>query len=400
MIGKTMHWNDCARELGRALSRYDGYTNYPNLGLIEKVLKSDEFSRPFRYAHEVIREFEEKHEEMRGKKIGARSAEVYMQHLVTLGFLRRATEGATMSHPGLANRREAGTHLTLSQIGRAMRSSVRLDDEEGKRFRLFLWEFALLENDFDMYGLLLKAAEENGGGFVDCEKFIELFYDARERQIAWMKKTIPTTPNREQIQRRLPWIGQRVGMGKTGKKRVFALDKIFMLEGETPSHHFKQRRNWAMRDLGHVGEGGKLTESGRRLTELLPSVQTAEPFFWLAPPKEYSRSRFLASAAIPPRQFAPAWNLLCPHSEVEPDDEFIHLTAAYMEGAFDILRLGGFKQASLDAVVPYVYFLGSRLGRNADKKDLFRAVLRAHRDKFVCTLRENLWQSHYWLRKG
>lgn len=388
-----MNWNDTSRELARALSRYNGLTNSADINLLTEVVTSDNFSAPFRYAHEVIREFEE-------KGIAPRRAEVHLQHAIAFGFLHRATGGATRAHPQLAKRREATAHIILSPLGRAMRAAANLESEQKNRFRLFLWEYALMERDFDMYGLLLKAAEENDGDFVDEKQFEEKFYYLRQQQIDWMREKF-NAPVREEIQRRLPWIGHRVGEGQTGRRRVFERDALFRFSGETPRHHYRQRKKWA-RDMGHVDSDGRLTKTGKRLAEMLPSVEV-KPFFWLAPREEHSRSRFIGLADIPKRQCAPAANLLC-HAQTPSEaqaNELAKQTAEYMEKCFDSLRLGGFKQASLDAVVPYVYFLERELGvKIDDEKEVFRAVLRDYRDKFVCTLRVNLSQSHYWLRKG
>ena len=397
----TINDDTCMRMLGRALSRYNGLTNSAKLELISKVVAgnaeddgNDIFAeKPFRYAHEVIKEFE--------RSVKSRSAEVHLHHAIAFGFLYRATPGETRRRAGLVNRQESTSHISLSPLGRAFRSASILK-EKAEDFKAFIWNFALLECDFDMYGLLLKMSEENGGRVIGLEEFITKFYSLRKEQVKWMRKKFSYAGRREQIQRKIQWIGHRSGVGKRGHKREFKVDEIFEFGGKSPNHHYAQRLRWAVK-FNHVDKNKKhLTDAGRLLASCLPSTNDKPFFFWLGPPVECANSRFLASANIPKKQCSPAWNLLVCQSNnkaEEISEQFVDKLAAYMKDAFDTIRLINFSQATLDTVLPYVHFLERDLGERVDEKKLFRDVFARHRDELVCALRGNLSKSHYWPRQ-
>lgn len=384
-------WDTCVRLLGHALSRYNGLTNSAQLVYITQLISADANKkngnlfddRPFLYAREIIPEFE--------KNMKPRSAEVLLQHAVLFGFLYRAVSGTKSKHPNLTNKVESRSHIALSPLGRAIRSSECLGDKKDK-FQLFLWEYALLERDFDMYGLMIKMTAENGGKMVDKTKFFTKFEDIRKQQISWMNKTIPHVVRREQIQRNISWIG------KKSRKRQFKLDEVFEFSENSKKHHYSQRIRWA-KNFKHVSND-KLTELGILLAKNLPGTDN-EPFFWLGPPIECAKSRWLSATNIPERQCSPAWNLLRHREregEGEPSEAFVREVTGYMENAFDLIRLTNFKQSSLDIVVPYIHFLERQSGEIVNEKKVFQMVLDSAREKFVCTLRANLAKSHYHIR--
>lgn len=403
-----MDWDTHARELGRALSRYNGLTNSAELGVMTKVITGELFdtTKPFHRAFDVINAFADEAKKHKPRS-AFRSAEVLLHHAIAFGFLRRATPGGTMSRPELKRKQEATSHIALTALGRACRAAVNWQGG-GDEFRQFLWNYALLECDFDMYGLLLKSAEENGGEVVSIEEFYRQFYGIREGQMKWMKEWVPYKTHREHIQRNVKWVGKQVvvvvnNMGAAEKrvKRVFELDAIFKFFGATPGHHFDQRKKWARR-FGHIDEGRqKLTESGRQLSSRLPPVSDEPPFFWLGPTEECAKAKIISAAKIPDTRWSPAWRLLRPETRNESlESAIVEKTAAFMEGAFEHIRLSNAAQASLDAVVPYVYFLEHKMGgRVGNEHDIFRQVIARHRDCFACLLQPNLSQSHYRLRE-
>lgn len=394
----------CIKSVRRAFSRYNGLTNSAKLESITKLLldelkleeNNQSFSeQPFLYASKIREKFET-------EEIGGRSAEVLLQHAISFNFLHRATSGGKSKHPSLSTKVEALSHIALTPLGRAMRSSKRLDNKK-EEFKLFLWEYALLERDFDMYGLLIKMTAENDGNIVGKNEMFNRFKTIRNEQIDWMKEKIPNKDFRKEIQSSLPWIGEskliskRTSQVKQIKKRQFKLDELFNLSETSRGHHYHQRIRWATKYFQHVS-GEKLTEKGKSLAGKLPSTNTPQ-FFWLGPPKECTESRWLSSVDFPESVPAPAWNLLRPVTEEkEPRPEFVEKVANYMEISFDMTRLVNFKQSSLNIVVPYIYFLECQFGARVNIKSLFETVLRENKEKFVCTLRADLSKSHYHLR--
>ena len=385
--------------LGRALSRYNGLTNSAKLELITYIITGDgettDFfvDKPFRYAHEIMQEFE--------KNIRPRSAEVLMQHAISFGFLHRATPGGTRVHPKLKKRVESTSHIALTPLGRALRSSTTLKHFKEKEFRLFLWEYALLECDFDLYALLIKMAEENNGELVEIDSFYSKYEEIREKKYEWIKHNFQYIPQLDSIKKHLKWFG---GRARSHNIRWKWGDKLPKFEGQTKSHHYGQRKRWAKK-FKHVDDSQTyLTERGRYLASCLPTID-AKPFFWLGPPDDIARSQFLASTEIATsRSFSPAWNLLrpIPGNKIPSTDpqfvEFVNDMASYMKDSFFRMRLPDFTQAPLEAAVPYVYFLERKYSQRVDERELFEAIFKQHRENFVCTLRGNLSQSHYWLR--
>lgn len=406
-------WDTCARLLGRAFSRYNGLTNSARLEYITQLITADIGKengnlfdgKPFLYAHEVIKKFENYKNPEKPEDYGeiSRSSEVLLQHAVSFNFLYRAVSGGKSMYSKLAKKVESLSHIALTPLGRALRSSRCLGSNAGN-FKLFLWEYALLERDFDMYGLIIKMAEENDGKMVDVTEFFDKFDDIRRKQIEWMKKEISRAASREKIQHHISWIGDEVWTGKYhGRqqkkcKRQFELDKLFCLNQTSKGHHHGQRIRWAQR-FGHISNH-KLIEHGILFAKKLPSTDHS-PFFWLGPPTECAESRWLSATKISTFPRAPAWNLLRPSdtTPTTPSDEFVTKVAKYMVSSFDLIRLTNFKQSSLDVIVPYVYFLEDRFGKRVDVKVLFQRVLDRNREKFVCTLRADLAKSHYHIRE-
>jgi len=405
-------WDSCTRYLGRALCRYNGLTNSAKLELISDVVAGEAIDKesvklgdlfeekPFCYAYEIIKQFEN----IKGG-VNPRSAEVHMQHAISFKFLLRTFHGGKSHRRKLSSKLESTTHIALAPLGRAYRSANVLSEPDSDKFKSFIWNYALLERDFDMYGLMIKMSEENSNILVDAKSFYKEFYDIKYQQIEWLKEKFPYATRRTDIQRNMQCIGRRVGEGKRGRKRVFELDTVFQFSDKTKNDHYSQRKRWAEK-FGHASKS-RITKHGIDLARCLPSTDSF-PFFWLGPPLLTARARALSAAAIDEKQCSPAWNILLPAAETvkdEVDSELVDVVAEYMEKSFDIVRLRNFAQASLDVVVPYVHFvereflLSGKIHQRVNLRTLFREAFRKHRDKFVCTLHGNLSKSHYWLRK-
>lgn len=394
-----MDWDSAAKELGRALSRYNGLTNSANLGLIADITGDDMFrEKPFVFAHK-IREYFEDH------NIKTRSAEVHLHHCIAFGLLYRALPGASFRSAKSSRKLESTSQIALTPLGRTCRAAVISGNTE---FRNFILTYALLKADFDMYALLIKMAEENDGRVTNKDSFHKAFEMLLGKRLDWMREHFPLPAIRSQIQRSVVWIGRQQIVGDPARKpkpkykRVFELDKIFRFDGETPAHHFRQRRKWAREPLGHLDTDGNLTDAGKQFAKLLPPVSSA-PFFWLGPSEDCAKAQFISAAQIDPYQCSPAWRILRPNSELAGNmqDGMIDKVAGFMVSEFNNIRLGRFHQSSLDAVVPYLHFLECESGGKASKTadDFFRLLLKKHKDKLACVQQAKLSQSHFRLRK-
>lgn len=382
-----MDWDTAARELGRALSRYNGLTNSAKLDIIANITGDDALfhQQPFAFAHK-IREYFERH------NIEKRSAEVHMHHGIAFRLLYRALPGASFRSAKLSSKLESTSHIALTPLGRTCRAAVKSGNAD---LRNFILTYALLTADFDMYALLIKMAEENDGQAPGQADFHSQFNQTSEKRIEWMKRYFPVVMQRAQIQRSIRWIGRRLNNGK----REFAMDQICEFRGQTPSHHFRQRKKWAKNPLGHMDDSGNLTEVGKYLARQLPPV-SSDPFFWLGPSGDCAKSRFISAAKIDASQRDPAWGLLRPNSELTADaqDEMADKVAEFMESKFADIQLGRYRQSSLDVVEPYLYFLEREAGGRVNEHEFFRALLKKHSKKFACAQQPRLSQSHFRLR--
>ena len=388
-------WESCARALGGALSRYNGLTNRPKLDLITEIVTGEDRierdwfgEKPFVYAHEVIGEFKQ--------HVGARSAEALLHHAIAFGFLYRAMPGGTMRDPSLVKRVEATSHIALTPLGRALRSSKGMSNEQCTAFVQFLWEYAVLECDFDLYGLLIKSAVNNDGKVLLQDVFYEAYYATRKKKYDWLMEKFPNIMWREQVGRNVQWIPRRDHAWRWGYDLP-----LFM--GKTPGHHYNQRKSWANLFFHHVDRDGNMTPSGYAFAAILPPIDSI-PFFWLAPHRDVAKSRFMRATGIVDAQCAPAWNLL--RSKSEPVTETASVPerlfddlARHVVGTFDLVRLHGFRQAPLGAMLPYLYHLEHELEVRVDEYDTFLELFSKQRGKLACELRKDLSRSHYWIRK-
>lgn len=393
----------CYRELGNALSRYSGYTNYPKLEHIADIITGDDEGdlfegRPYRYAHEVIEKFMSK-----GKQGKRRNAEVYLQHAIAFGFLYRAVPGGARVRAQSRKRMESNSHIALSSLGRAYRSAAALPDEKGVDFRRWLWEYVLLDTDFDMYGLLLKLSLANNAKFIKCKPFENAYKSIETKRNEWLKEHIPSPAVRERVESHIQWKVPK----HSRRARNQTDDSIRKLSSTTCGYHHGQRKGWARESvLQHVDAAGSLTETGMRFARLFPPLDV-RPLFWIGPHFECTNTHLLKGAAIPCEQCSPVWNWLTHASHTdgecrnEYDVAFVDAVAKHMECGYPYMRLATFDQAALDTVVPYIHFLAHqrKTDLNGDVvHSILADVFKTHRATFVCTLGRNYQKTHFWLR--
>lgn len=397
----------CYRELGRALSRYNGYTNYPKLERIADIIVGDDegdlfAGRPYRYAHEVIEKFMSK-----GQQGKQRNAEVYLQHAIAFGFLYRAVPGGTRSRPQSKRRMESNSHIALSSLGRAYRSAAALPDEQGIAFRRWLWEYALLNADFDMYGLLLKLSLANNAKFIERKPFEDAYKSMEANRNEWLKERVLSPAVRERVEKHIQWKIPEHSRRTPNSSDSNTDVSVRVLSSTTYGYHHSQRKGWARESvLQHLGATGNLTESGKRFARLLPSLD-AHPLFWIGPHFECTNTHFLKAAGIPREQCSPVWDWLAHASRTDDENRnkydatFVDDIAKHMKLGYSYLRLATFDQAALDTVVPYIHFLAHQ--RNIDLNGdavhgMLADVFKTHRATFVCTLGRNYSKTHFWLR--
>ena len=369
-------WNTCAREVGRALSRYDGHTTYAKLETILGVLGSALFDeKPSCYATELISDVE-------AQGIGRVAAQAHLRHGISLGFLERATSAGGISSGGRKTKINEMARIALSPLGRAYRAAQNLGDLE---FRRFLVTGAILHNDFDLYSVFLKSALEMDGT-IDASEFGRHFKDVLRKRQEWFEREIPTRPAREQIRGLVPWM-PRIAPNALAEHSLGIKDVSIR-------YHFNMRRQWAQSEfLSHIGKDKSLTDSGRALAERIITVVEANHMLWIAPDPECSRK-----IGIRPDQYGAihsAWELLRPDkAETAPDDELLRQVDEFMEKAFGTIRLRVFPQAPLAAIIPFVHFQESRIGQRVNLRDTFKLVLR-RRGIFHCLLSQFPAECHY-----
>lgn len=357
-------WNACAREVGRALSRYDGNSTWIPLQVIFELPLDESFGEKASFSYPML--------EPTIKKLiaeyGAGSREegdvrewarYTLSHCTVLGFLHRAVPGDL----------KTTARFGLTPFGRAYRAAQASGNGE---FKKFLQVASLLDNDFDMYGLLLTLALHSGKGG-DREGFEKKFEEIRSQKRAWLEASTSSFVVREKVQGHV----QR-DLGKKSMKE-----------------HFGLRRYWA-RQFGHMDEEG-LTEEGRGLAERIRQRVGKNAMFWLAPAEECVRRVSLVSTEVNP--MCSGWDLLRPEGEeAEPDSKMVDDVADFMTSAFPALRLRSFTQAPLGAILPYVYFLEAKRGHRVHARALFQEVMKAYRETLHCMLLGVLERSQYRLR--
>ena len=149
-------WTACAKEVAKSLARYDGKTTYAKLGRIVGVGMSPVFEMNSScYVAELVAGLKE-------EGVGRVAAHAHVGHATLLGFLDRIVAHGGALQAGLLTRMDSTSRVSLSPLGRVLRASNVVDRAD---FGKFVITGALLDNDFDMYGLLLKCAMRTDGCF-------------------------------------------------------------------------------------------------------------------------------------------------------------------------------------------------------------------------------------------
>ena len=365
-------WNACAREVGRALSRYDGQTTRVKGGL-ETILSVP--ASPLFDVHASCLAALLNRETQEQVGIEERSSAVNLLHGINLGFLYRAVPaGQNLSK------------IALSSLGRAYRAALKGNNVP---FRDFLVVGAILDHDFDLYGMLLDHASENESGAAasnsvreQIDGFRRRLEDMCKQRQAWLDAHIPSRPVKERIATYIQWL-------QPSGKLVDA--------PKTIEHHFNLRRQWG-RHLGHLDEKNKLTKLGHDICQRVRSVVSGNSMFWIAPAPDCARKVGVVSNVA--ECIFSGWDLLRPSGpEKSPGSEMVQGVADFMESAFDAVRLHSFAQAPLAVVIPYVHYQEHLLGYKVNLRSLFQMILEQRRDTLHCALLGVLENSQYRLRK-
>ena len=371
-------WDACAREVGRALSRYDGQTTNVMGGLetILSVPASPLFDKNPSCPALTLSS------EMETRGVGKRSAEAGLSHGISLGFLSRAVPGSPKT-----------AKIALSPLGRAYRAALQRDDAQ---FQSFLVAGAVLDRDFDMYGLFLKCALENEQGKADKSDFREKVRSLQQQRRDWLHAHVLSPVARDSIRAHIQWMAPGQGARAHASYPNFRVQRMSAsreLTDKSINDHFNMRRQWA-KHLSHVGAEESLTGEGRSIAFRVRSVVGPNSMFWLAPTLECVRK--IGGVAEIPERILSGWDLLRPDSsESEADDEMIRRIAEFMLESFSAIRLRIFKQAPLSAVIPFVHFQEMLLGQRVNLRDTFDAVMKRHRGVFHCLLSSVPAECHY-----
>lgn len=370
-------WDDSRDELAAALARYVGYTTGAyDITRIADVTELFDQS-PSRMRLEVVRALKLRIEASKGGR--AKSADGIVDFAVGLGLIRRIDPGYRIPR------------LALTELGRAYRSARGLDLTD---YRNFLLEYAVLQFDADVSGLLLDMALD-GPLPVGSEllgKFEERTRELRRMRSDWLVKAFPNPQLRERLLRGdtgyvVRWIKDARGPAIEDKD----------IRADFTRHHALPRRGWLVA-LGHIRGEGQLTPRGRELALRLRAG--GNRFFWIGPPRPWFKRLHIGDALIR-EPLAPAWNIIRPvdgHASPVPH-RIIADTAHFMETGYRYMRLVRANQVPLQAIKPYIYFLERRIGLRLCEDSVFRAVFRQFETRFAPMSQRTGLLGHYQLRK-
>ena len=403
----------CAREVGQALSRYDGYSTYAKLESIISIPASPIFNeKSSGYVADIVAHAIA----AQGGEGRPSHVESRVKHAISLGLLERVASGGRTADlvisphrsierialggrvervaiPGHQEKKgrggvlsdkavkmsNAAMKVTLSPMGRACRAAIHMDN--GEEFRDFLVTRILLDRDFDMCGLMLKCALENKDGEIVREEFSREISELVQQRKDWLETVNKSSPIvAARIRNHMPWTSSKRGLTEESSLR----------------HHFNMRREW-ISHLGYLDQNRRfLTDKGRNLAGQICATVGQNAIFWLAPSPECAKNLGIDLADT--GTVCSAWEMLRrPGAVVSP--QMIEQTTAFMKSAFKWMRMNVLAQAPLASVIPYVYFLEERLDeRVKDMREFFADILRKDRE-IRCTLRGILEDTQYRLQE-
>ena len=353
----------CLNDVANALSRYDGHSTFARLERILALPLSDEFATGGSvYTSQLIRS-------TIGTEVSELAARRHVDHAVALGLLERVSARGDMVRITDAVRKvDVTSRVALTPLARALRAACGLDDSG---FREFLLACALLQKDFDMYGLVLRLALTpplRVGSFIDAFRHT---VGVRER---WIEGLEPVF--RSQFAGLVPWLIRDIG--DTSLK-----------------HHFNLRRSWAV-STGHLCPGtSALTEIGMRYAKAIPNAASQ---FWLAPHPDCIQRLRLSPPALASGP-STSWEMLAPsRAGSEPTAGVLDAVILFMIDAFEHLRMHLFRQAPVTAVLPFVHYAKYLLNDRAPPFDILQSAVR--HDRIDCMLSRSVENSYYQVRRS
>ncbi|MQF70466.1 hypothetical protein FIL92_00570 [SAR202 cluster bacterium AD-812-D07_MRT_10900m] len=334
--------------LGRALSRHIGYTTgaYYLDRISEIVL--DFVDKPFQYQFELETALSDRALSS-NKPLTENYVEEILNWSTSLGLIDKALPS---DNPKM-------TRYTPTALGYSLRYALTIGD---KQFSNYLLTESILKNDADAYVLVLESAAESiaqNDPKVLASEFMERTKSTRMKRYKWINDAFPIPQLRNRIVERVSWIksGEStsdVGYDEPGEHFV--------------RHHTKPRKGWA-KILGHLTESG-LTELGEQIVQTVAGKHGR--YDWIGPPEGCQESLRIESGLILEGPFDSDDGVLLQNLPVIDDEGYKDLkasTAEFMINAFPSLRLIRAKQASLDAVRPYVRYLQVNLGMRVRSQD-------------------------------
>lgn len=352
---------DAEIALAAALSRYVGYTT--GATFLDRIARTTERvgEKPFRYEVELIREIRAEY------KLTDKTAAGVLDFAVGLGFLERFESG------GLHSR------IALSSGGRAYRAALACGNS---RLRDLLLEFAVLEYDCDLYGLLLD--EILFVGEAPVFSFAMAIDNLRTSRLDWLRRVIGAEVLVRRIAEHVRWL-------------VVHPSEIEIVEvgHDFVRHHTTPRRGWA-RALGHLDETDKLTTSGR---ELVARIRGERPrFFWLGPEADILASLNVDFLEVP-QPLGSAWNILRPRtSPFPPSSDLISELSEFMISQYPAVRLVRTNQAPLDAVRPFLFLKEVEAGKRFDESAVWDGVFSSFASLLAPISGKGRTIAHYQLR--
>ena len=350
-------------DLAHALDRHIGYTTGAfNLDRIAEVALYFE-NRATVWEVEIVNRL------MKTYSVKENYATGILDFSVSLGFVSRFESTS------------ASTRVSLTDLGRSYRSAYYCNNVPLQQLVL---TYAVLAADCDFYGLLLTSFTRDITNESVPKRLAVELQALREKRISWLRNHFSDSTLRQRVTDKISWL--RDSLGKVDSMCIHVNDNY-------ARHHSRPRKGWA-RYLGHV-DGSKVTPFGQEICNSICDVDGS--YFWIGLDHSTLETLRLPTEAMR-KPLGPIWNLLRPQESTEEKMEDISGLANFMEQAYPVIRLSLSNQASIDAVLPYLYMLERDIGIRYDEGKVFHQLFTEYRHQFAPMSRRSSLIGHYQLR--
>ena len=375
-----MDWETVAKDFANSLGRYYRNPGEIDLALLLEICGSDLFSRhTYTYPPKII-------ELVKSRGGDQAQAERHISHGISLGLFEIAVPGVKINR---THKFSPFCHVAVTARGRIARAAARTGREE---FGKFILTAALLETDFDIYGLMLKMAEENNGQLPDAPTIAAQFNKIILTRKQMLADHLPTqlTGTIAPIVKKVKWRNLLTGppFGREAPRKASV-----RLEEKTIIAYLNQRIRCAQGHLGHLNAQRQLTPAGHAVAAQLP---LANEHFMLGPSATTAQNKIISFVPLNPKFYGPIWNFLRPAARLAAAAQpaLKQEMADFMREVLPEIKMGMFNWASLETVTPYLYWREVACGGRVNEKEFFQELLKENK-KLKCLQQPRLSQSYY-----